>query len=460
MSGPGPGWYTGDMKIAIAGYGVEGRSNLAYFRRRFPDADYIIADQQPVADPPAGVTVRTGPEVFARQLGDADMVVRTAGLPPRAIVTSGTVWSASNEFFATCPAPIIGVTGSKGKGTTCSLIAAILRAAGRTVHLVGNIGLPGLDVLPQITPDDVVVYELSSFQLWDLQRSPQVAVVLMVEPEHLDVHRDLDEYLTAKVQIVRHQTAQDSLIYHPSNPYTARIVAGARARACRYGVAEDGAVYIHMNKFFVQGRAICDTAALRLPGRHNLDNACAAMSAVYALDPTVPDQAVAEGLASFSGLPHRLKFVDEVRGVRFYDDSIATTPGSASAALRAFRQPTLLILGGHDKGADYSDLARDLARADHLRGVVLIGHNAPRLAAALAQAGLPDNKLTQTGLAPMPAIVQAANTMARPGDVVILSPAAASFGMFDNYVDRGQQFVRAVQALGSATMAAPADHNA
>ncbi|MDO4712789.1 MAG: UDP-N-acetylmuramoyl-L-alanine--D-glutamate ligase [Candidatus Saccharibacteria bacterium] len=434
------------MNIVIAGYGVEGRSNLAYFRRRFPEATLRIADQRPVADAPDGVTVLTGERVFA-QLDDADLVVRTAGLPPREIRTKGKIWSATNEFFARCPAPIIGVTGTKGKGTTCSLIASILRAAGRTVHLVGNIGVPALDVLDQIRPEDVVVYELSSFQLWDLEASPHIAVVLMIEPDHLDVHTDFGEYVAAKQHIVQHQGPEDAVVYHPTNQYAAQIAQSSASRQQRYGVADDGAAYVQANTFFVQGRAICGVDTLRIAGQHNIENACAAISAVYALDESVSNEAVAQGLGAFTGLSHRLKFVAEKQGVAFYDDSISTTPGSAIAALRAFDQPKVLILGGHDKGADYSELAQELVASDSLRGVVLVGSNAARLAALLRRAGLPEAAMVQKGPISMTGAVHAAVDLAQPGDVVILSPAAASFDQYNNYTDRGEQFVAAVAAL-------------
>lgn len=455
------------MKIAIAGYGVEGHSNLRYFRSRFPEATFFIADERPVNDAPEDVTVLTSERVFAQQLKEMDMVVRTAGLPPREIVTNGKVWSATNEFFARCPAPIIGVTGTKGKGTTCSLIASILRAAGRTVHLVGNIGVPALDVLGDIRSEDVVVYELSSFQLWDLERSPQIAVVLMIEPDHLDVHADFEEYITAKGNIRRHQHIWDTCLYHPTNHHSEAVAAtpftglldtegaascdmcgdSALRFASRYGIPDDGEVYVKDATFYKGDHAICGVDTLHIAGQHNVENACAAISAVYALDEPVNDEAVAQGLSAFTGLPHRLKFVAEKDGVRFYDDSISTTPGSAIAALRAFNQPKVMILGGSDKGADYSTLAQEFVNSDSLRSVLLVGSNAERIATVLRQAGLSDALMMQKGRISMTEVVQAATDLARPGDVVVLSPAAASFDQYKNYSDRGEQFVAAVEAL-------------
>ncbi len=453
------------MKIIIAGYGLEGISSLRYFQQAFPDAEFVIADQKAVEDVPDGVAVRTGELVFAEQLQDADMVVRAPGVPPRLLKTSGKIWSATNEFFDKCPAPIIGVTGTKGKGTTCSLIAAILRAVGQTVHLVGNIGVPALDALPNITKNDFVVYELSSFQLWDLEKSPTIAVVLMIEPDHLEVHTDFAEYLDAKKNIRRHQGIIDTCLYHPTNKYSKEVAATpfnglldeqghATCEYCggdaldfahRYAVPDENQVYVRDGYFCVQDRRICRTDHLRLPGAHNLENACAAMSAVAELPITVTDEQYAAGLESFTGLPHRLKFVAEKNGVKYYDDSIATTPGSAIAALRAFEAPKVLIVGGYDKGADYDEMATEIARQT-VRAVIIIGANAAKIEQSLHQASVTATTVV-LGQTTMVDIVAQASQLSRPGDVVILSPAAASFGMFKNYVDRGEQFVAAVEKL-------------
>lgn len=426
------------MKIAIAGFGVEGKSNLVYFSR--PGNELTIVDEnEALAGVPPGIPTRLGKGVF-EQLADFDMVIRTASLDPRRIKTNGKIWSATNEFFAKCPAPIIGVTGSKGKGTTASLIAAILTAGGSKVHLLGNIGRPALDDLATIQSEDIVVYELSSYQLWDIEASPQVAVLVMIEPDHLDVHGTMENYLAAKSNIVAYQTADDEVIYYQANDYTRHIAE--RSRAHRQPYPDKTAVHIRDGVFWYGEQKLCSTDTVVLPGEHNLLNACAAITAAW---PWVSDPIkIKQGLASFDGLPHRLKFIREIGGVRYYDDSIATTPGSVIAAVKAFQQPKVLILGGAPKGADYTELVRTLADSA-LRHVILIGREGPALAALLETSDVP-HTLLGSGVT-MDKIVKAAADKAETGDAVLLSPAAASFDMFKNYSDRGDQFSAAVHAL-------------
>lgn len=427
------------MKIAIAGYGLEGAASYRYWSGQGDHQVVIVDENRPRGDLPVDASTIIGEGAFSR-LNGFDMVVRTAGLPPRKITTDGIVWSATNEFFARCPAPVIGVTGSKGKGTTSSLIASILHASGHTVHLVGNIGVAALDVLPVIQPTDIVVYELSSFQLWDVERSPQVAVVLMIEADHLDVHRDFEDYVSAKANIVRHQGEGDTVVYAAANDVSADIAR--QSPAMPVANQSDEAAHVADGAFWYGEQELCSVDVLSLPGSHNQDNACAAIAAAWRFvqDPEV----IAEGLRAFTGLPHRLKIASERRGVRYFDDSIATTPGSAIAAMRAFPGPKVMIFGGSSKGARYDELAA-VAKETMVKMVLAIGAEAVPIATAMTAAGVPVD--SDAGMTTMSQIVAKAASYATPGDVVVLSPACASFDMFANYSDRGEQFIAAAREV-------------
>jgi UDP-N-acetylmuramoylalanine--D-glutamate ligase len=439
------------MKVAIAGFGAEGRASLSYWDTLENDVT-VVDERETIDDLPEAVETILGPDAFS-QLGDFDLVVRTAGLSPHKIVTNGKVWSATNEFFAKCPAPIIGVTGTKGKGTTASLIASILSAAGKTVHLVGNIGTPALEVLPSITSRDVVVYELSSFQLWDLEKSPFIAVVLMIEPDHLDTHQSFDEYIASKANIRRHQGMDDYCIYHPTNKWSQQIAttgpdtparAEWDARAGRYGIADDGQVYVKENTFFTQDTAICSVDALQLPGMHNQENACAALS--VALHFTKINAVMERGLSSFKGLPHRLEFVRELYDVAYYNDSFSSAPGATIAAIKAFDRPEILILGGTDKGADFTELAQAISDNHQVKQLVIMGVIRQKLADFLKEQGV-TVAMDIVDATTMQEVITHAREYAESGDIIILSPACASFDMFKNFYDRGDQFRSIVQAL-------------
>lgn len=434
------------MKIAIAGYGVEGKANYEYWSRDSSN-NITIVDERPEAeltDLPIDAEVIAGEGAFSK-LQAFDLVIRTAGLAPRKITADGKVWSATNEFFAHCPAPIIGVTGSKGKGTTSSLITSVLEAAGKKVWLVGNIGIAALSVLDQIQPDDIVVYELSSFQLWDLQAAPAVAVVLFIEQEHLDVHKDMAEYVDAKAQITRHQTARDVLIFNNDNEYARHIANGSKAQ--KIGFPSQMQAHIETGAFYYGTSKICAVTELRIPGEHNIDNALAAINAAWVFTQDV--HAIKTGFNTFKGLPHRLAYVATVNDVDYYDDSIATTPGSAIASLRAFPdKPKVIILGGSYKGSDFTQVAQELTR--HTAQALLIGDEARRIAEACDSAGFTHYEIvdqTDDGPTIAETFTARASKIAQPGSVVLLSPAAASFGLFKNYVDRGEQFIAAVHSL-------------
>lgn len=427
------------MNIAIAGYGLEGRSNYRYFSKLGYQIT-ILDENSAVQDLPKDVATRLGEDAF-KDLADFDMVVRGGASVPSKLTTAKKIWSATNEFLEKCPAPIIGVTGTKGKGTTTSLIASILRAAGKTVHVVGNIGVAPLDALADITANDIVVYELSSFQLWDAEKSPHIAVVLMIEADHLDIHASFDEYVQAKGNITRFQTEDDIVVFAKNNLYSGLIASGSRAQ--KVGVQSDFTFRANDGYFWHEGSKICSTDALKLPGAFNLDNACAAIAAAW--NYTQDSEAVEKGLSDFKGLPHRLKHVKSVNGVSYYDDSIGTTVGSSSAAMRAFPQPKIIILGGSSKGdMNFAELA-SVAASENVKKAILIGEQAPVIQKALEDVGVAFDNLGSD--VTMEEIVKHAAKITAPGDVVILSPACASFGMFKSYADRGDQFVTAVNAL-------------
>ncbi len=436
------------MKVAIVGYGAEGQSSYRYYVDRGDDVTIVtdkVSDQFPL---PREAQAIVADDAFSR-LADFDLLLRTPPMRPDSIVTHGKVWSQANEFFARCQAPIIGVTGTKGKGTTVSLIASILREAGLVVHVVGNIGQPPLDEVNAIQPDDIVVYELSSFQLWDLAASPQIAVVLGIEPDHLDVHADFAEYLAAKAHIRQYQGQDDVCYYHPTNEFSRQIAMTGdwpedeeeqaiwQAQAFRYATEE--AVYIQDDHFMVHGTMICPTSAVQLPGAFNLENACAAISAARHF--TVDDEAIERGLRAFTGLPHRLKFVAEKEGVGYYDDSIATTPGSAIAAMHSFTAPKVLILGGSDKGADYHEVVAVAKETD--TKVIAIGQTGTRIKELCEE--LEVEVIREEGK--MANVVAVAAAVAAAGSVVLLSPASASFDQYKSYSDRGDQFIAAVEGL-------------
>lgn len=438
------------MNVAILGFDLEGRSSLNYFAALGHSC--TILDQNPDLPGPPDVPAVLG-ENYLKDLGRFDLIVRTAGLNPDKIFAANPGLAPSKvttqliEFMRACPSSqITAVTGTKGKGTTSTLIYKMLAAAGFDTHLGGNIGVPMLDLLPLIKADSQVVLELSSFQLSDFRpaataRSPHVAVCLMVVPEHLDWHKSLEEYYIAKSNLFNAQKPGDIAIYYGRNDISHRIASASNGRLIPYFETPGAEVVNEM--ITIDGQSICAVSELKLLGEHNWQNVCAAVTAVWQTTQNV--EAIRSVLVSFTGLEHRLEYVAEIGGVKFYDDSFGTTPETAIVAIRAFNQPKVLILGGSDKGADYTDLAQTVASAT-IRKVLLIGQQAERIGHALQAAGLSNY---EDGGQHMEQIIDKAAAAAQPGDVVLLSPACASFDMFKNYKDRGKQFKRAVRALAS-----------
>jgi UDP-N-acetylmuramoylalanine--D-glutamate ligase len=453
------------MKIAIVGFDLDGRASYDYFASHYPEYELTICDQKAELEVPEGTQAVLG-DSYLDNLDRFDLIMRTSGMHPRKILdknpgVSAKISSNVNEFLKRSPTNnIIGVTGTKGKGTTSTLIARILEAGSKTVCLGGNIGLPPLTFIDDLDKDSWVVLELSSFQLIDLKQSPHVGVCLMVVPEHLDWHEDLDEYITAKEQLFARQVNGDVAIYFHDNETSQLIANAGEAQKVSYyhspgAEVIDGAIVI-------DGTEICRVDQLKLLGQHNWQNACAAVTAVWfaCLEVCGPaDQqdtgAMREVLTSFSGLEHRLERVRELDGVTYYDDSFGTTPETTIVALQAFSQPKVVIMGGSTKNSSFEELAK-VAAASNIRQVVLIGNTAhpvytsasPLLESALRSAGVDAiTSLVREGGCTMQEAVATARDQAQPGDVVLLSAGCASFDMFQNYKDRGDQFKQAVTNL-------------
>ena len=382
-----------------------------------------------------------------------DVIFRTPGMRPdvpelaAAVARGSTLTSEMEVFFEVCPCPIIAVTGSDGKTTTTTIIAELLRSAGKTVHLGGNIGHPLLAETPSIQPEDVAVLELSSFQLMTMGRSPHIAVITNLSPNHLDVHKDFAEYITAKENIFTHQNAQDVAVFNADNSITAQQAERALGRArlfSRKNEVEDG-VFLRDGKIIArhggQERVVMNREDIRLPGEHNVENYLAAIAAV---DGMVSDDRIAAFARSFGGVEHRIELIRTLDGVRWYNDSIASSPSRTIAGLRAFPEKVILIAGGKDKGISYAELGPVVN--DHVKLLLLCGATAGVIRESVEQAENYQG-MEIIDVADYHQAAQTARERAAEGDVVILSPASTSFDRFKNFMERGKAFKEVVNGL-------------
>ena len=431
------------MNIAILGSGVEGNALKRYFQS---DQNHIqVFDNFKDED------------IKDFKLEDFDLVFRSPSVRP--LDNSWT--SMTRYFFEHKKSKVIGVTGTKGKGTTCSLIKSILEEViknsewpTRKVYLVGNIGNPSIEILDQASEDDIVVFEMSSFQLWDLDKSPEVAVVLRVEQDHLDRHFNLEDYHQAKANITKHQSEDDYCVYYSKNATSEEIGKLSKGTKNTYPIAKTERV-----------EEILD--AITLPGEHNKENLEAALIAVASffkkdLNEFLSDDSVFEsvkaGVQNFKGLPHRIQFVRELNNVRYFDDNYSSAYPALDVALKTFENdPVILIAGGKDRNLDLSEYKKRLATAKNLKKVLLIGEikefladgedpakfelfetldEAVNRAREIAEKIADDTSQNYDLCIP-------ATKPAHP--VVLMSPGAASFDMFKNFKDRGEQFQNLVK---------------
>ena len=401
-----------------------------------------------------GAKLRLGPDYLAK-IHKADMIFRTPGLSPntpelRKAMEGGSIVTSEMElFFQLCPCKIIGITGSDGKTTTTTLISEFLKEAGFNVYLGGNIGRPLLPDVDGMTSDDVAVVELSSFQLMSMDRSPNVAVFTNLSPNHLDYHHTMEEYTDAKLNIFCHQSSQDRAIFNYDNDITRSLAKAAVGRTMLFSRKrrlEEG-VYLRDKAIWLTNemgsREVLLLEDIQIPGVHNIENY---MAAIAAVDGMVPDKCVRAVAQRFTGVEHRIELVRELNGVKYYNDSIGTSPTRTMACLESFTQKVILIAGGYDKGVPFMQLGAEIVQKT--KALILTGDTAPAIKKAVEEAeGYAENDLKLIETDDLASAVVAAHDIAENGDVIVLSPACAAFDRFKNFMERGKVFKRLVNEL-------------
>lgn len=454
-----------NKKITVMGLGLFGGGvGVAKFLARH-GAHVTVTDLRDTAELSQSISQLEGFPItyklgghFEEDFINTDMVIVNPAVPQNSkflqIARSNhiSVDTEINIFLKLCPAPIIGITGSNGKSTTTTLTGRILQQAARTTWIGGNIGISLLSHLEEIKSQEIVVLELSSFQLKEfhaIKKSPQVSIVTNISPNHLDRHKDMNDYIQAKKGIILHQKPEDYTILNYDD-----MELRNWEKECKGQVLWYSTKHTLKNGAFIKGEnivlsingkdiSIPCTSRVKLPGIHNLQNILAASCAAYLAGAS--ERHIEKAVTTFTGLEHRLEFVREIHGIQYYNDSKATTPESAIAAITAFQAPVVLIAGGYDKGSSFERLAEICAR--YTKSVILIGKTAEKINGLI---------LKKIDLKKVPTIhitdnfreaFQKANAIAKRGDIVLLSPACASYDMFTNYEERGRLFKDMVLAL-------------
>jgi UDP-N-acetylmuramoylalanine--D-glutamate ligase len=427
-----------NKNIAVIGRGVEGLSSAKYLENK--GAKVTILDKKDGDD-------------YLNNLDSYDLIVRSPGVNPSLLssIPKDKVTTQTNLFLQLCPGKTIGVTGTKGKGTTSALIFEMLKKQGFDAYLGGNIGVAPFDFLDKLNVHSITVLELSSFQLEDVKKSPNISVVLMVTADHLNWHKDLNNYLNAKRNILRFQTGEDLAVINKdylqsreSDVETAgKIYYVSTEDECELGCfIRQKSVWLRVADF---EERIINNDEILIPGDHNLENVTAASMTAYLAGVSINN--IAYILKTFKGLEHRLELVGEVNGVKYYDDSISTIPESAIVAIKAFKNPKILILGGLTEGSSFDELGKLIANDKSVKAIIGIGKEWPNIKTAIEKNSPAGQILFLEGATTMQKIVAAASKIGNPGDIVLLSPGCKSFDMFKSYRDRGDQFKEEVGKL-------------
>lgn len=422
-------------KILIIGYGVEGKAVEAFLKKHCPKVQVDIADKN------------EGENYLEKQKG-YKLAIKSPGVRPELVTIPYT--TATNIFFANYKGKTIGVTGTKGKSTTATLIYEMLKEGGKDVYLGGNIGEPPISFIDKLTDKSWTVLELSSFQLQDIKYSPQIAVMLMITSEHLDYHKDVYSYIDAKRNLLRFQTREDYAVINRDYPVsnesdvetTGHIFYFSRERETNNATYTFGdSIWINRNG---QAETLMKLSEIALLGKHNRENICAAVMAAVLAE--VKREAIIAVLKRFGGLAHRLEYIGERYGITFYNDSLATIPDATIEALETFNgKVETLIAGGHDRGLEYTALGEYLAKST-VKNLVLFAPSGTRIWQAVVTAGGKD-RIKKYDVTSMKQAVLIASEETDADKICLLSPAAASFGIFKDYKDRGDQFKKEVLAL-------------
>ena len=447
-----------DKKAAVIGIGV---SNTPLIKYLAENGIGVTARDKASREVLGGIADELEALGVELVLGDSylddlteDIIFRTPGLRPdvpeiAAAVENGSELTSEMElFFKVCPCRIIGVTGSDGKTTTTTVISELLKAEGYTVHIGGNIGRPLLCEADSMSESDFAVLELSSFQLMTMKSSPDIAVITNLAPNHLDVHRDMREYTEAKMNIFKYQTKDSLLVLNADNDITASFAPMAKDSVSLFSrktsvqngaYCKDGRIYTVRDG---KVEEIMDASDILIPGDHNIENYLAAFSAVRDL---VSGETMKKVAMTFSGVEHRIELVRELHGVKYYNDSIASSPSRTTAGLRSFKQKVILIAGGKDKGVPFDTLGGEII--DHVKILVVTGFTMQKIKDAVVNNPRYSGSPRIIEREDFKEAVEAAHDLAESGDIVILSPACTSFDRFKNFMERGEYFKEIVKGL-------------
>ena len=441
--------YITGKKVAVVGIGV---SNLPLIDFLLKSGAKVTACDKQTRDKLNDTAVQLENKGVKLKLGedyleslDAEIIFKSPGIRPdipefkNARKNGAKITSEMELFFEICPCEIIAVTGSDGKTTTTTLIGEMLKKEGFTCHIGGNIGKPLVAEVENMLPTDKAVLELSSFQLFTLEKSPKVAVITNVTPNHLDWHKDFAEYTEAKKNIMKYQDETSVLVTNMDNDITREIGTQAKGENRSFSSKTDALVHLSDGAVLYGDQKIININDIRIPGSHNVENYMAAIAAVRDY---VSNETIEYVAKNFGGVEHRIEFVRELNGIKFYNDSIASSPTRTMAALNSFDKKLILIAGGYDKKIPFDELGVKIN--EKVKELVLVGHTAEKIRQAVLNAG---NETNITVCDEFEQAVISAYSKAKAGDIVILSPACASFDLFKNFMVRGETFKNIVNSI-------------